>query len=66
MLTHLLQLGCHVGAVHIVGVPYMVHTQVMPYQQIPLVRLPHARNKILCTIATLMSLCQGTVSVHET
>ena len=42
MLIHLLQLGCHVWAVHVVGVPHMVYTQVMPNQQVPLVRLPHA------------------------
>ena len=51
LLIHLLQLGCHVGTVHVVGMPDMIYTQVVPNQQIPLVRLPHAWHQVLCIMA---------------
>ena len=51
MLIHLLQLGSHVWTAHIVGMPHMIYTQVMPNQQVPLVRLPHAWHQILCMMA---------------
>ena len=47
MLVHLLQLGGHVGAVHIIGVAHMVHPQVVPYQYVPVCRLSDAWHQIL-------------------
>lgn len=47
MLIHLLQLGFHEGAVHIKGVTHMIHTQVMPYQQVPTLCLPYAWHQVL-------------------
>lgn len=51
LLIHLLQLNRHVWAVHVIGMPHMVYTQIVPNQQVPLVWLPHARHQVLYTTA---------------
>ena len=55
MLVHLLQLGSHMRAVHVVGVTNMIYTQVVPNHHIPLCWLPDAWYQVLqhCTAKPL-------------
>ena len=65
MAVHLLQLVSHMLAVHIVGVTNVVHTQVVTNQDVPLSRLPQARQQMLQQGKAVTRCCTGIVSLYR-